>query len=341
MIPRPRALVALATAVLASVLLAWGVGGASSATKHASATTSSKSQPFVIYLSGPLNMPLTIAFNQGMIAAGKNLGVKVQYSTPANINNFVPDYSTLINRAIARHPSALAIGDFFPSSVDPLIRKAVKAGITVVVVNTGIDTYAANGAIGFVGEVPKATGQAAGKASIAAGVHNLLCVNQSPGNPTITERCSSAIAQMKAKGGGGAVLNIPLTDSSNPVASTQDIQGYLSSHSNIDGIYTNAAETAVDALAAVKNLGKTGKVKVGTSDLSTQVLQNIKSGSMIYAIDQQPYLQGYLPIQIAAMYVRYGLRPTAPIDTGGLVITKANVDHVLEIQKKYPAILGA
>jgi simple sugar transport system substrate-binding protein len=338
-----RRLIASLAAVMSITLpLSWGLTSASAATAHPSTRVQNSSgSPLFLYLSGPLDMPLTVAFDQGMVAAGKALGVRVEYETPANIQNFVPDYSTLIKEAIGRHPTGLAIGNFFPSSVDPLIKQAVAAGIPVVVVNTGIDTWKSDGAIGFVGEVPSATGEAAGTTAAAAGVHDLLCVNQSPGNPTITQRCASATNQLKSTGGTGAEEDIPLTDSSNPTASTQDIQGYLSSHPSVNGIYTNAAETAVDALAAVKNLGKTGKIMVGTSDLSAAVLQDVQSGSMIFAIDQQPYLQGYLPIQILAQYVKYGFRPTAPIDTGGLVITKANVGRELTIEKAYPSVLGA
>jgi len=122
---------------------------------------------------------------------------------------------------------------------------------------------------------------------------------------------------------------------------TQNIQGYLSSHPDVDGVLTLGSAIATNALSAVKKAGKTGKVKVGTITLSSSVLDGVKSGDLAYAVDEQPYLQGFYGMTVASQYARNKLQPTAPVLTGGLVIDRSNVDAALAVQEKYPGLRGA
>jgi simple sugar transport system substrate-binding protein len=146
---------------------------------------------------------------------------------------------------------------------------------------------------------------------------------------------------MSAAGGTEDVLDIPLADSTSAPAVTGDIHAFLLSHPQIDGIDTIGSAIAVDALGAVKAAAKTGSVKVGTDDISTAVLNDIKTGALAWDIDQQPYLQGFLPILFAYQTVRYGLHPTQPVITGGLIVNKSNVDSVLAVQQQYKGLRGA
>ena len=95
---------------------------------------------------------------------------------------------------------------------------------------------------------------------------------------------------------------------------------------------------AIDALDAVSDVGS--KAKVGTTDLSTQVLQDV-AVKLLFTIDQQPYLQGYYSVLIAYQYVKYGMRPATQIVTGPNVITRSNVAQLVKINKQYPGIRGA
>ena len=104
---------------------------------------------------------------------------------------------------------------------------------------------------------------------------------------------------------------------------------------------TQGAAIATDAVTALGNLGKSGTIKVGTMDVSTAVLNDVKNGTLGWVIDQQGYLQGFDSLQIAAQYLRYKLAPTAPVNTGGLIISKSNVYAALAVQKQYPGLRGA
>jgi simple sugar transport system substrate-binding protein len=341
----PMTRIGIVGAMLAFALLVAGCGSGSS-TKSTSANAPAASghagsKQTIIMLNGPLADPYFGAMKQGSDAAAKALGIDYQYSAPSDLKNFVPDYTTLINQAIGRKPDAIVIGNFVPSAFDPLIKKAVDAGIPVVVVNTGLDTWKADGAVGFVGFVPEGLGQAAAGASLKAGIRHLLCVNHAPVNPALGARCKAAKQRMAAAGGTVAELNIPFADSGNPAAVTQNIQGYLSSHPDIDGVLTLGSAIATNALSAVKKAGKTGKVKVGTVTLSSAVLDDVKSGELAYAVDEQPYLQGFYGMTVASQFARTRLQPTAPILTGGLVIDRSNVDAARAVQEQYPGLRGA
>jgi simple sugar transport system substrate-binding protein len=343
---RRRGVMGTAATVAAVIFLAAGCtasksGTSSSASQGSTATgsTASASGGLIIDVNGDLANPIFPAVLQGAKAAAKELGINFQYSAPPNENNFVPDYSALIKEAIARHPAAMVIGDFVPSAFDPLIKEATRKGIPVVIMNTGINSWRADGALAFVGEDPPAAGEAGGTEAVKAGIHHLLCVNGEPANPYLTQRCHGTAKELAADGGTMAELDIPLIDANNPAASTQAIQGFLSSHPDIDGVEALSSSLAVETLDALHNLGRTG-VKVGTFDVSTAVLRDIQSGKLYWAVDQQPYLQGFDSLQIAAQYLRYHIVPQSPIITGGRIITGSSAGQMLAVQSKYPGLVG-
>jgi simple sugar transport system substrate-binding protein len=328
----------LGAAVLTAGLAA---SACSSATPKAAAGTASPAAGTsqIIELNGPLS---TEGFSQaklGSAAAAKALGVSYTYSAPPGLTNFVSDYSTLIKEAIARHPAAMVIGNFIPSAFDPLIQQATRAGIPVVVVNSGLPSYQRDGAIGYVGVSSAQEGQAAATASMKAGIRHLLCVDQTT-NPLVEQVCTAAGAAMRAAGTGYDQLNVPLNEIGSPAQLTQAIQGYLASHPQIDGVFTAGGGFGVDAADAVKNLGKTGKIKVGGNEVIPSTLQDISNGTISFEIGLQQYLMGYYGVQIAAQYVKYNLLPATPIITSGPVIDRANLSKEMAIAASYPGIPG-
>ncbi len=314
-------------------------GGSSSGGSSTNAAASS--DEFIIMLNGPLSDPTFGPMKKGADDAAANLGVRYQYSAPADVRNFVPDYTTLIRQAIGRRPDAIVIGNFIPSAFDRLIREAVGKGIPVVVVNTGLESWRRDGAIGYVGFSYTAFGEAAGDAAVKAGVRHLLCVNTAPVNPNLAVACNGARDRLEAAGGTSEMMNVQLNDATNKSALTQAIQGVLSSNDEIDGVQTLGAGFAPVVRDAIERAGKTGRVQIGGAALSRGDLEAIKSGDVSWLVDAQTYLQGYYGLQIASQYARYRLRPTKEIETGGLVVDRGNVDDLLTVQETYPGVLGA
>ncbi len=288
---------------------------------------------FIIEVGGPLSDPFFSTFKKGSEDAAKAEGVKFEFTAPTGFDNLSQDLAKLIEIGISRNPDAMVIGNFIPDAEDPWIKAAVDAGIVVVVVNTGADSWEKVGAIAFVGQDENLAGREAARMFIAAGVKNAMCVNHVPGNPGTQARCQGMEEAMAEGGLKGSTFNLPYSDSGNPQQVTQAILGNLTADPTIDAVFTLGAGIAESALMAVDTGGLKDKVTVGTTDVSTNTLNAVKSGDLLFDIDQQPYIQGYYGVLIAAQKLKYGLQPIGVIKTGPLIIDKSNVDAVLEAQK--------
>jgi simple sugar transport system substrate-binding protein len=331
------AIKAVCGATLVAVVLA-GCNADPSA-NDTNAATAKSGQPFIINISGPLSDPFFGAVKQGSDTAAKELGVKYEYSASKDFNDIVAVYTRLTESAIGRKPDALVIGDFFPDALNPLIKKAAAAGIPVVVTNSGRSTWREVGAIGFVGEDPSAMGKAAGEAQVKAGVKRGMCVNHVASNPVLEQRCKGYQETLEAAGGNAVNITIPSEDATNDQKIQQAIAGALRSHEDVDGVFTLGSAVAMDAVAAAEQVGR--ELTIGTTDLSTNDLKAVKSGDLLFVLDQQPFLQGYYGILIAEQYLKYKVAPTSEVSTGPLMITKDNVDEVLEVNTTYPGTRGA
>lgn len=295
----------------------------------------------IIVVSGPLSWPFFAAVKQGFDDAAALFGIDYQYVAVTDTANMTSDYPRLLQQAISRNPRMLLVGEFFPDGMDPLIREATAAGIPVLIHNSGQTLWEQNGSIGFVGEDPYQMGYRAGQIQAGAGVKKGLCFNQVPGNPTVEARCTGYIDAMKEAGAETVYQTIGTGDATNPQAMLQAIKGTLQVNADIDGIYTLNTEPAISALRAVEELGRKGGVMIGTADLSNEVLLAIQAGDIAFAMDQQPYLQGFMSIQIASQYLNYGLHPIGHVKTGPLVIDKGNVEKTLEVNRTHSGVRGA
>lgn len=295
----------------------------------------------IIAVSGPLSWPFFAAVKMGFDEGAKTFGIDYEYMAVTDTSNMTSDYPRLLQQAISRNPRMLLVGDFFPDGMDPLIKEATAKGIPVLVHNSGQTLWEGNGSIGFVGEEPYQMGWKAGEIMAEAGVKKGLCFNQVPGNPTVEARCTGYIDAMKEAGAETVYQTIGSGDATNPQAMMQAIKGTLQANADIDGIYTLNTEPAISALRAVEDLGRKGEVMIGTADLSNAVLEAIQAGDIAFAMDQQPYLQGFMSMQIAYQYLNYGLHPIGHVMTGPLVIDKDNVEKTLKVNNEHSGVRGA
>ena len=236
--------------------------------------------------------------------------------------------------AISQSPDRIVVGDFFPDAQDPGIQDAIDAGIPVVVINSGEPSAKVLGAVAFVGQEEFRAGQRAGEYMIANGVTSSLCMDHVPQNPSTTRRCEGFVDAFDRAGLASAVFNLPLTDSGDPQAVAAALLGQLSAHPDVDGVFTLGSGVAESAIKAIADLGVKNSVALGTSDLSTNVLNAIVAGDLLFAGDQQPYLQGYYGVLIAVQFAECGLAPTEPVRTGPSMVTTGNVDAVIRAQEE-------
>jgi simple sugar transport system substrate-binding protein len=333
-------LAGIATLVLVvTSLAACGAGSTTSNTERVANASVTPSGGLIIALNLPLSFSFAQSWNVGWRDAARAFGFKYQDEAMPNLTNAVPDYTTLFKEAISRHPSAILMGDFVPSAYDPLIKQAESQGIPVVVYDTGLSNWRTAGAIGFAGYSYPELGRVAGAQEVKHGVKHFVCVNPASDNPNFSQECQAADNAVIRAGGTATTFETVLADAANPSAIQEEVEGFLRSHADTDGVYSASNGIAPGILAALKALGRTDTT-YGTTNISAQILAGIKDGSVAFAVDVQSYLEAFDAFQIAAQYVRYHLVPSAPILTGPVVDDRSNINSLLATQSRHPGVLA-
>jgi simple sugar transport system substrate-binding protein len=223
---------------------------------------------------------------RGAEDAGKDLGVTVKYSES---NNKPEEQAQLIEAAVTEGVDGIATSAPDPDAIRDSVKTAVDAGIPVVTLNSGAEESASLGAITHVGQTETIAGEGAGAKLKQAGVKKLICVIHEQGNIGLSQRCDGA-----KKGFGGDVENVQVTGVNDISTTLTEIQSKLESDDSIDGVLTLNPDIAVAARDAIA--GANSEAKLATFDLSKDVIQAIEDGEILFAVDQQQYLQGYLPV---------------------------------------------
>jgi simple sugar transport system substrate-binding protein len=255
-------------------------------------------------------------------------GVTVEYSSPSRFDMI--EMSQLIDTAVATQPDGLVVSIPDATGLADSITAAVEAGIPVVSMNSGSDVYRDLGVLIHVGQTEYEAGFGGGERMAAAGVTNALCVNQEVGNVALDLRCGGFTDAMAEAGGTVEVIAVDLAD---PAGSQATVEASLAANPDVDGILTLGPTGAAPTLAALTELDLLGSIQLATFDLSPDVLQAIADGDVLFAIDQQQWLQGYLPIVILSQYAKYGVIPGGGgvILTGPGFVTQDNAAQVIEL----------
>ena len=242
--------------------------------------------------------------------------------------------------AINAHVDGMAVSDHDPSLMNPTLAKAAAAGIPVVLLNAGCDDtdIAASGALTCVGQPEQLAGQASGAYFKKLGATNVLCIIHQSGQ-NLLDRCNG-IAQAlgvgqqcktgSAPSSGPACTELTLSTpnaASNPQQAIGQVTSYLQTHTGINAVMAlnNAIGTALVTSAPAS------KPKIATFDLNSGVQADLQNGSLAFAIDQQQYLQGYLPIVFLDLYKRKNGQTVGggtTVASGPLVVTKSNIGKV-------------
>lgn len=254
----------------------------------------------------------------GAERAGKDYGVKVEYSSDAD----PAKQSQLIDGAVADKVDGIVVSMANPDGLENSIKAAVAAGVPVVSINSGGDYFEAFGAITHIGQSETIAGEAVGERLKDEGQKNAICVIQEAGNIGLEERCKAAAATF-----GGTMKNLQV-DGTDDNAVQATITSKLQAEPSIDTVVTLGGQYAIDAVAGVKNSGSSAKV--ATFDLSADVVQAIEDGTILFAVDQQPYVQGFLGVTTLYLKSINGndLGGGKQINSGPAFVTKENAADV-------------
>jgi len=321
--------------VLAFAAFAVGCGGSdnSSSSTAASGSSTSKS-PANVDLTQGSNLKFAMVTHsdegsfwsvvkKGAQQAAKDEGVQLIWSPS---NNDPQKQAQLIAAAISQKVDGLAVSVPNYDAIKGELQKAKAAGIPIVTLNSGLDQFKQIGAITHVGQTETIAGEAAGAKLKAAGVKKVLCVIHEQNNIGLQQRCDGV-----KKGFGGTVENTNVKGTA-AIATTQtELKSKLQADKSIDGVITLNPDIAAAAVTAVKGAGS--NAKLATFDLSPQVLKAIQAGTVLFAVDQQQYLQGYLPIVFLKLFKLNAntVGGGQPVLTGPGFVEKANVATVSKL----------
>ena len=254
----------------------------------------------------------------GAEQAGTDLGATVTYQGDGDPVR----QSQLIDSAVATHPDGLIVSMANPDGVKASVEKAVAAGIPVITINSGLEESLAFGAQTHVGQSEYAAGQAAGKRLAKAGATKVICVIHEAGNTGLEDLCRGA-----ADGLGSPVSNVQV-DIANLADARNTIKSTLLADPSIDGVLSLNPGVSVAASQAITDAGS--HAQLATFDVSADVTKLIEAGSILFAVDQQPYSQGYLPVVFLTLQKRNGdvVGGGQPVFSGPGFVTQENAAQV-------------
>ncbi len=296
------------------------------ATALAAGTALAQDTSIIVVSHGQASDPFWSVVKNGVDEGARDYEVNVDYRAPETFDMVA--MGQLIDAAVNQEPFGLVVSIPDADALGPSIQRAVDAGINVISMNSGSDVAHGLGALLHVGQSEFDAGKIAGAELASMGGSNAICINQEVGNVALDLRCAGF-----AEGFGGNVTILPVT--MDPAEITAKVKAAMETDASIDTILSLGASTAGEpALKALEEVGKAGEINLASFDLSANFLQAIVDGKAAFAIDQQQFLQGYLPIAFLALQSRYGLMPGGDVPSGPNLITADKAGQVIELSAK-------
>ncbi len=298
---KKRLLAGFGLAVTAALLLTAcsGTGQEAAPDSDGGEDTASKGLTYAVVTHSSPGDSFWDRVKSGAEQAGSDYGADVTYNSD-------PDpakQSQLIDNAVAQGVDGIVVSMANPDGVQESVEKAVAAGIPVVTINSGLERFAEFGAITHIGQSESIAGAAVGERLSDEGATKALCVIQEAGNVGLEERCKAATDAFS-----GSMENLQV-DGTNDAEVKATIKSKLQADPSIDAVLTLGGQYAIDAVGAVEESGSAAQI--ATFDLSEDVVAAVEDGKILFAVDQQPYVQGFMGI--TALY----LKSTNGNDIGG------------------------
>ncbi|CAB4922521.1 MAG: substrate-binding domain-containing protein [Actinobacteria bacterium] len=257
----------------------------------------------------------------GADRAADDLGITVDYNSDPDPTR----QAELIDNAVSQGVDGIVVSMANPDGLRDSVEAAVAAGIPVITINSGQGQSAEFGAITHVGQDETTAGQAVGTRLNDEGqTGKVLCVIHEAGNVGLEDRCSAVAATY-----GGQVENLQVDGTD--TAQVQDtILSKLQSDPDVGVVLALQGQVAVAAVAAQGDAGTSAEID--TFDISSDVTDAITAGDITFAVDQQPYVQGYLPVSFLYLFATNGnvVGGGQPVNSGPAFITQDNAAEVAE-----------
>jgi simple sugar transport system substrate-binding protein len=280
----------------------------------------------VFVTHGQSGDPYWSVVKNGMDDAAKTLGVKAEYLAPETFD--MAKMAQMIDAAVASKPDGLVVSIADPAALSEPVKNAVAAGIPVIVIDSGGSKLTRElGGLLYLGQSEYEAGVMAGERVKKLGVTKAVCANHEVGNVSLDDRCAGFA---KGLGADVPVLNGVM----DPTEMKNRIIAFLNTNAGTEFVLSVGIGGAEPGLAALDELGLTGKVKIGTFDLSPTILQATADGKMEWGIDAQQYAMGYVPVVMFDLWKKYKIAPIADYPTGPGFVTKETAASVIDLAKQ-------
>ncbi|MGV0391354.1 substrate-binding domain-containing protein [Corynebacterium phoceense] len=261
---------------------------------------------------------------KGAEDAAQKDNIELRYSSDPQ----APNQANLVQSAIDAGVDGIAVTMPNAQAIGPVAQKAVDAGIPTVGLNAGMDEYEKYGMSAFFGQDESVAGEKAGEKLKGEGAKHTLCVIHEQGNSSQEARCAGV------KKGSGANVELLYVNGQDLTAAQSTLQAKLAQDKSIDWVMALQAPVALRAVDAVKDAGS--QAKIATFDTNAELVGAIQDGTVAWAVDQQPYMQGYMAVDALWLAKRNGstLGGGQPVYTGPSFVDAENVDAIAESAKE-------
>lgn len=256
---------------------------------------------------------------KGAETAAEKDNIELLYSSDPE----APNQANHVQSAVDSGVHGIAVTLAKPDAMRPAVRNAAAKDIPVVAFNAGQDAWQGMGVLEYFGQDGFIAGQEAGKRLADDGANRAICVIHEQGHVDLEARCAGVKNTFPAV----QTLNVNGKDMPS-VEST--ITAKLQQDPSIDTIVALGAPFALTSVQSVRNAGSSAKV--ATFDTNAELVGAIENGDIQWAVDQQPFLQGYLAVDSLWLYLNNGnvIGGNQPTLTGPSFIDRSNIGAVAE-----------
>ena len=298
--------------------------------ENSNQNTSDKKITIKMITHGQATDPFWNVVRNGAKDAAQDLGISVQYQSPQNFD--MVTMSRMIDAVIATNPDGLILSVPDIPALKKSIISASKNNIPIIVINAGSKIIEEVDILTYIGQSEYKAGMKAGQEMVKHNVKSVLCINHEVGNISLDQR-EQGFRRVLSEN-DITVKTIPI-DASDPSETRETIRAYLSTNKTIDGILTLGPLGALPIMNLLKDIDKKNNIKLATFAFTPEIIDGIMNGHVLFALDAQQYLQGYLPVILMNLYIINRNTPAYKmLETGPSIINIDNALEVLALSKK-------
>ena len=279
---------------------------------------------------GQATDPFWSVVSNGAKDAAQELGISLHYQSPQNFDMIT--MSQMIDAVVATNPDGLIVSVPDITALKKSILAASKKNIPIIVINAGSEIMEDVDILTYVGQSEYEAGIKAAEEMLKQNVKSVLCINHEIGNISLDQR-EQGFRKILTEN-HIPVKTVPI-DASDPAETKEMVRSFISSNKKIDGILTLGPLGAIPIVRLLKEIDPEKNIKLATFDFTPEIIDGIMNGHIVFALDQQQYLQGYLPVVLMNLYITNKNTPAyKKLETGPSIINIENAQDVLSLSKK-------